>query len=469
MSITLSTIVCVHNNEKTLKSTLQSIVEKHEIDDRDYECILVDDESSDNSSAICKDYCQMHSYFKYVRIFNDGTDTPSNAWNYGLKLCSGKYIHFLQPYHQLSGSFYKHSIKIFGATNADCLIRGYRINDNDVWRVFAPTSFKSGEFGPTLFSCIFKNYIKDLSFLPMTNSDMVFTWLALDGHTYYEDVYNYDSFVQYSGLDSTYKSTSELPYPNNIVATLQDYPSYKWMLKNDEIVQKYDSSQIKIMSTPLLKTDKLVPKKIIISNNCVAGAIYRELGIKHANPFLWGTLTYENFDKLLDEYDNIDFTKFRVHPTTLFNTLGKATVDSIFGVDIDNKLCIAYTHHKQDSSHKEVYRKGVDLLYSDMEHYIHALYQHRVKNMMELPDREPIFLFTRSSFYTLDEFFKIVYKPTKYKKFVVLDTGMSANPDKVPDNTYVISAPTQETTERARFLIKNYKWLLELETIKDNE
>ena len=90
--VKLSTIIRVYNDEQYLKDTLQSIVEKHEIDDRLFECILVDDESTDKSPDICKDYCQKYPYFKYIRIFSDGTNNPANALNNGLRYSSGEYI-----------------------------------------------------------------------------------------------------------------------------------------------------------------------------------------------------------------------------------------------------------------------------------------------------------------------------------------------------------------------------------------
>ena len=63
--INFSLIIPVYNKEKVLQTTLDSIVENHDIPDEEFECILVNESSTDNSENICKVYSEKYKYIKY--------------------------------------------------------------------------------------------------------------------------------------------------------------------------------------------------------------------------------------------------------------------------------------------------------------------------------------------------------------------------------------------------------------------
>ena len=461
--VKLSTIIRVYNDEQYLKDTLQSIVEKHEIDDRLFECILVDDESTDKSPDICKDYCQKYPYFKYIRIFSDGTNNPANALNNGLRYSSGEYIHFLKTGDLLQTTFYKDAVAVLSLTDMDLFIRGYRILDNAVWKIYEPSGFKYQMFGPPLGSCVFKNYIKAIKFDSVVSYDVIFTWFACHKRNYYYDGTNYNSVTVITENHKPVEWGSKLPYPQNIITYLQDNEEYPWMVVDGETRKKFNDDNVnRCQKTPTLNN-------VIITNNCVGGFIYRQLGQPNQHPFIWNTITYENFNILLDEYDNIDFAKFEVEPTILTN--GLITVDDIFGVFIDNKkLCVKYIHHHQKDDCETLKVKGIDLFYCDMKSYVADIYQRRVNRFVSSERKEPIFVFTKSKYYTDEEFYKIVYKPTKYRKIVGIEYNQKVDLSKVPENTFIIPLPIvddeiEDTAARSWFLIKNYPelWGIEYE------
>lgn len=84
-----SIIVPVYNSGKYLKKCLDSVLEQTY---SDYECILVDDGSTDNSKNICEEYCIENSKFKLFLKENGGAST---ARNYGIKKACGTYLVFL--------------------------------------------------------------------------------------------------------------------------------------------------------------------------------------------------------------------------------------------------------------------------------------------------------------------------------------------------------------------------------------
>ena len=243
--IILSTIIPIYNKEKALRQTLQSVIDNHEINDDEYECILVDDESTDSCSEICREFCKKYSYFKYVRIFNDRTVLPSAARNIGLKLSEGKYIHFLDADDILSKNFYKAGTDFLLHNNEDIFIRSLRIVKNNTWYVYTPAAFDNTIYCPPLQSTIFsKKCIKDVKFdIVKSNEDILFFWIVMmnNDFKFYDDRTNFDSFVYYekfSELNGKYPGMDKNSSDKYIVEYLQNYEKYPYKLENGIIVKK---------------------------------------------------------------------------------------------------------------------------------------------------------------------------------------------------------------------------------------
>ena len=86
--IKISVIVPVYNVEKYLPRCIDSILNQTFTD---FELILVDDGSTDNSGQICDTYAEKDSRVKVVHKKNGGV---SKARNVGLDNVLGKYITF---------------------------------------------------------------------------------------------------------------------------------------------------------------------------------------------------------------------------------------------------------------------------------------------------------------------------------------------------------------------------------------
>lgn len=84
-----SVIVPVYNVGKYLRRCLNSLKNQS---GNDFEVIMVDDGSSDNSLAICNEYAEADSRFKVIHKENGGV---SSARNIGLDQATGKYIAFV--------------------------------------------------------------------------------------------------------------------------------------------------------------------------------------------------------------------------------------------------------------------------------------------------------------------------------------------------------------------------------------
>ena len=89
--IPISIIVPIYNMEKLMRKCLDSILTQTF---HDYECLLIDDGSTDGSPAICDEYAAKDSRFTAYHKPNGGL---SDARNFGLERAQGEYTIFFDP------------------------------------------------------------------------------------------------------------------------------------------------------------------------------------------------------------------------------------------------------------------------------------------------------------------------------------------------------------------------------------
>ena len=89
----ISIIIPIYNMEKTLKNTLNSIINQT-MDFNNIEVIMVNDCSTDNSKQIMDEYSQKYDNFKSINL-NENNGSPAIARNIGIENASAEYIQFL--------------------------------------------------------------------------------------------------------------------------------------------------------------------------------------------------------------------------------------------------------------------------------------------------------------------------------------------------------------------------------------
>jgi len=95
----LSIIIPVYNTEEYLAECINSILEQTY---NDWELILVDDGSTDNSGDICDDFAQRDSRIKVLHTENRGA---SHARNAGIEHATGKWISFVDSDDWISSDY----------------------------------------------------------------------------------------------------------------------------------------------------------------------------------------------------------------------------------------------------------------------------------------------------------------------------------------------------------------------------
>lgn len=109
----VSIIVPVYNAEKYLKKCVDSILSQTF---RNFELILVDDGSTDNSLNLCNNYKKKDHRIEVVHKKNGG---PCSARNFGLEIAKGKYIYFVDSDDYIERKLLEKTIKIMDAQKGD--------------------------------------------------------------------------------------------------------------------------------------------------------------------------------------------------------------------------------------------------------------------------------------------------------------------------------------------------------------
>ena len=89
----LSVIIPVYNAEKYIKTCLKSVFAQGLKDD-DFEVILVNDGTPDDSFGVIEEMIQMHDNIIVINQVNQGVSIARNA---GFAKATGEYVYFVDP------------------------------------------------------------------------------------------------------------------------------------------------------------------------------------------------------------------------------------------------------------------------------------------------------------------------------------------------------------------------------------
>lgn len=119
----ISIIVPVYNTESFLSKCIDSILNQQF---KDFEIILVNDGSLDNSGKICDEYAEIDNRVRVLHIKNQGV---SNARNRGIELARGDYIGFIDSDDWIDDEMYSDMINNLISYSADIVMCGHVIFD----------------------------------------------------------------------------------------------------------------------------------------------------------------------------------------------------------------------------------------------------------------------------------------------------------------------------------------------------
>lgn len=151
----ISVIVPVYNSERTLKTTIESIINQSYTN---LEIILVNDGSTDKSLEICRYFENNDSRIIVINQSNQGV---GEARNNGLNIASGEFVSFIDSDDIIDNNFFETLYDTACKTGADIIESGAKVilpGDNIIYPY---------EKSPKIIECDNKEYMKhylDFSF-----------------------------------------------------------------------------------------------------------------------------------------------------------------------------------------------------------------------------------------------------------------------------------------------------------------
>lgn len=121
----ISVIVPVYNAEKTLDRCLESINNQSY---SEFEVILINDGSKDNSDKICDKYVNENQRFKVIHTSNCGV---SSARNTGIRHIQGKYVMFVDSDDYIYPDYFETYIKHAEENQREVVIGGLLRKENE--------------------------------------------------------------------------------------------------------------------------------------------------------------------------------------------------------------------------------------------------------------------------------------------------------------------------------------------------
>lgn len=314
MNKLISIIIPVYNVEKYLAKCLDSVVRQTV---NNFDIIIVNDKSSDNSERIIINYKEKYNNIIYVK--NKENLGLGGARNEGLRYCTTNYVLFLDSDDWLELNTIELLNKEIVDESADIYVYGmykYFAKSNKRKIMYGPslktfnnkrdiiTSFFNSKYNPFLISACNKLYKTEL----FNVKDNLFP-----SHLYYED------------LATTYKiliSSNKIKITNNIL--------YNYLLREDSITK--------------VATQKHISDIIYISaqlqnyfeNNYQA---YKKI----VQEFIFYKITIQLIDKIIlynkDVDENFVLLQKKIH-TLHFNELGKKELVFLEKIKSINKISV---------------------------------------------------------------------------------------------------------------------------------
>ena len=115
----VSIVMPMYNVEKYVSAAIESVLSQSF---RDWELLIVDDGSTDNSNVVAQNYA---SFDKRIKVLHKENGGLSDARNYGLEHARGKYIHFFDSDDLIQPDFYEIMLSAIMNGNYDFVICGY--------------------------------------------------------------------------------------------------------------------------------------------------------------------------------------------------------------------------------------------------------------------------------------------------------------------------------------------------------
>ena len=144
----ISIIIPVFNRESIIKMTLDSIMSQTYVN---WECLIIDDGSTDNTEQTIKDYSKKDNRFQFYKRPNHLVKGANSCRNYGFTLAKGEYVNWFDSDDIMQPAFLEKKANAF-KQNIDAVI--HRNN----YANYQLTQFRDSKFEYKNDKNLFYNY-----------------------------------------------------------------------------------------------------------------------------------------------------------------------------------------------------------------------------------------------------------------------------------------------------------------------
>lgn len=144
----ISVIVPIFNAEKYLHRCIKRILAQ---DYTDYELLLIDDGSIDNSATICDEFAK---YDNRIRVFHKENGGVSSARNWGLDKAIGEYIMFVDSDDYMLPGMLEVMVSTLKAKSADLVVCGTTETGGGYWRPIADVDYSINQLKENFVSLL---------------------------------------------------------------------------------------------------------------------------------------------------------------------------------------------------------------------------------------------------------------------------------------------------------------------------
>lgn len=230
----ISIIVPVYNTADTLRRCFESIISQNF---SDWECLIIDDGSTDASPAICDEYAVRDARFKVFHKKNGGV---SSARNLGLKNICGEWVTFVDADDKLTKNAFDDSVI---KSHADIIFNSYYyiqsdgriarseplIEQNTDFLVFLEKNLDNPTFYVVWTKLFSSRIIQNLSFdeKMRIGEDTLFTLNCLNKCTTYS-IIERPTYIYYAPNELTMKYSQDIK--DSIVCLRKIFTAYKRLI-----------------------------------------------------------------------------------------------------------------------------------------------------------------------------------------------------------------------------------------------
>ena len=161
----------------------------------------------------------------------------------------------------------------------------------------------------------------------------------------------------------------------------------------------------------------------LIGNCCTTAFIYKQMNVQFNNPFMWAAIWANDFIKLIQSFDEIDFKNPELEKYVLNDK------ELCYSIILNKNIKINYTHYKQGNQNDHHRIVGPDMYDWRAYEYTFNIFNERTNRMLN-DNIKPCFVILGEmknvpgynlnfDSYNLENLIKICEIPTKHKICII--------------------------------------------------